>query len=324
VSDLADRVAALVAAGDDQSALDLAERAVDENPHDRDAHEVLLDVLSGTGNHDEGVRRTEAAVDANPDELWPLHLFADACERAFPGDDGAIASAVAAVKAAPSVPRAMTEVRHLLRKAHRWMELSRHLERMIGATNLIGEQVELHDELADVVATRLSDPLAARDIRLRGDKFRDVPGLVTTYWSAIEAGDPEVLGEASDFFRSNELFSDLAALLEKRIEGRSPSEVADVADELVSAYSELPDADWKPLIARLKQAREGADTATSAKLGSAIARAEKNRRGSTTSRIIAAALPKSTKSSVGPVVFALAAAALGIGIVVIVYLNWFR
>ncbi len=252
---LEDQARTRMDAGDVDGALMLARRALEIDASRSGACEVAVDVCMQTGRFTEGIALMQDVVEAQPEQVWPYALLAEICAAVRP-EDGDVAAEALNVASLPDSTQAADAVRQLLRRADQWEGLARHLEHEMGRSLHIRQQIAMHEELSDLHAVRFQDHEKAREIRSRGEIWRDVPGLVQTYWQGLEvdADQPEVWDEAEHFFRSNHLYEDLARLLEHSLLGAGPEEMVDRFQDLVEVYRKIPDADWEHLASLLREA----------------------------------------------------------------------
>jgi hypothetical protein len=176
-----------------------------------------------------------------------------------PGDDGEtpegataeeeLAAFIAAVRRDPADVQAAEDLRQLLRRLARWQDLADHLEVMMQHTMLRAEQAALHDELADVLATRLESPLEAVNLRKRAEWWRDGAAVAAYYWQnlSVSPDDSHAWDEAEEFFRVNEMWDELAQLLQKRIRMFAEPLRQPLYDEIVDAYKQMLPPRWDEL-----------------------------------------------------------------------------
>jgi len=264
--------------GQVDDALEALQAAIDRDPQSISAATFACELLHGLGQPEVAINLMQELALRNPGQLWPFALISQVCANML--EDAGDPTAAHLIEEGRQITKVQDEavaldtVRKLLRRLGLWQELARHLDFQIQLSVKIMEQIELHDELAEVLASKLSDPLAARDARNRAIEFRDVPNLVASYWKNIEehADDPLAWNEAEAFFRANELWGDLAVLLENSIEGSSVEDAIQTFDDLFRVYEEIPDPRWSKLLESMDAALPRATPAQAERLKAQRAR----------------------------------------------------
>lgn len=182
---------------------------------------AAVDAYGRLGRLSDGVDWIQANVlRAAPGELWPWKALADMASGMCEPDDAEGHRLCAVILAADDEWEAMSGSRALLRKIGAWIALNGLLEYMSDRTLSIREQLAIHEELIEVVANKLSSPAAAKPIRQRMERFKNLPELVATYWRSIaEAQDSaDVIEEAEAFFTVNRMWTDLETLAIQQLE----------------------------------------------------------------------------------------------------------
>lgn len=188
---------------------------------------AAIDAFTRLGRLGDGVDWVQANVlRAAPGELWPWHTLADMARGTLEPDDAEGHRLCTSILGATDEWEAMNGARALLRKIGSWISLNGLLEYMSDRTLSIREQLAIHEELIEVVANKLSSPAEAKQIRQRMERFKDLPGLVTTYWRSIaESPDNhDVIEEAEAFFTVNRMWLDLETLAMQQLEASRPHE----------------------------------------------------------------------------------------------------
>ncbi len=240
--------------GQVEEALEALQTALDRDPQSTSAATFACELLHEIGRPELAIGLLQELAVRNPGQPWTFLLISQVCANIL--EEGGDPSAAPLITEARQLAKIQEEtviwdvVRKLLRRLSLWTELARHLDHQIQHSVKIMEQIDLHDELAEVLASKLSDPLAARDARNRAIEFRDVPNLVASYWKNIEehADDPLAWNEAEAFFRANELWGDLAVLLENSIEGADVDEAIAIINDLFQVFTEIPEPKWGKLL----------------------------------------------------------------------------
>jgi tetratricopeptide (TPR) repeat protein len=227
--------------GDAATAVEACTKACRIQPSRKIASQLVADVMVASGQAPKAVKWLKEVGKANPGQAWPWILLAQLHEGASDWDAAMQASARAVEEDDEDRP-AMYVHRRILRKLQKWHDLAAHVEKMMSGTNRLRELIELHDELADLLAQKLNSPLEGVEIRKRADFFRDQPGVAAYYWQNLrQAEDDETMWkEVEDFFRTNEFWEDLGKLLFKKAERVSGLGIVQIYDDLAMVYTFIP------------------------------------------------------------------------------------
>jgi tetratricopeptide (TPR) repeat protein len=235
----------LLAAGDARGAMEACNTAATTDPTRRVSCQLIGDILLGAGRANEAVKWYESVAKANAGKPWPYVLLANAYEDRLADTDSAIRAAFKAVELGPSDRTALKVLHRLLVKSQRWHDLVDHLERMAGSTMRVTELAAIYDEIAELLAQRLSSPLEAIEFRKKAEWFRDAEEVRKFYWKALNepGSDASTWSEVEEFFRVNEFWEDLALLLLRKADRISGSELVALYDDLGLVYAMMPGAD---------------------------------------------------------------------------------
>jgi len=216
--------------------------------------------VDATDRPEEALAFHKECVRNHPDEFWPMLQLADVQENLFHDVRGAIHSVCAVFDDDPENWEALEALRRLLRVAGRWQDLARHLEVMIGATLDATKLNELHRELSDILVTQLSAPSEAVAVLKRAEWYGDPEGAAAWYWREIrkEPDNLDLLEEAGQFFKVNQLNDHLAELLHLKVR-KVPriEDLVQVFDELTVVYvTRMREPPWERLVNELEAAIE--------------------------------------------------------------------
>lgn len=254
---LVNRARAMADTGDAIAAVQMCRDDLTQDPDQPDVAAVATEIMCATSQPEAAIELCMDLGLALPRARWPWGLLAEATLgplrhrpeqvaiaqslRERPGDD---------------VWAAMATCRELLRIATMWPQLVRLLHIMSERTWKIRDQVAIHEDLFNVLATKMSDPLMAREAREAGDEWRDASTIVQTYWTNLEAnsGNPAVWDETEAFFRVNELWADLVRLLEASMEGSTDAEIVALWTEIIAIHEKMTVPTWDELLARMSGA----------------------------------------------------------------------
>jgi hypothetical protein len=254
-SDFVLHARAVADSGDQGHAIEMCRQYLAENPDAPAVARLVVQVMIGVGQGPQAVELCQDIGNALPEATWP---WGQACEPlaivlAENPDLCHAAKELVATNGGDDLWNAMQTVRTLLAAATWWPQLVRQNHTMVERTWIIKDQVSLHDELIDVLATKLSDPMAAREAREAGDVWKDVNTMIQGYWTELEhnSQNPEAWDITEKFFRLNGLWADLAKLLEASLEGSSVPERVALWTEIVELQDKLPQPEWELLDAKL-------------------------------------------------------------------------
>lgn len=251
------RARAMADSGDAAAAVQMCHDQLVERPDQPDVAAVATELMCASSQPEAAVELCLDLAVALPSAMWPWGLLAEATFgpiRHRP-DDVAMAQALRD-NPGDDMWAAMSTCRRLLRAATMWPLLVRLLHIMAERTWKIRDQVEIHDELFDVLATKMSDPLTAREAQEAGEEWRDASTIVQTYWTNLEAnsGDPRAWDETEAFFRVNELWADLVRLLEASMEGATDEEIVALWSEIIDIHEKMKVPPWDELLVRMSGA----------------------------------------------------------------------
>ncbi len=248
------RARAIADSGDQHQAVELCRQYLAASPNAPGVARLAVQIMIGSGQGPQAVELCQDIAIALPDATWP---FGQACEPLaialadLPAECQTAKDMVA--DSGTDAWAAMQTVRRLLQAATWWPQLVKQLQLMSERTWLIKEQISLNDQLINVLAQKLSDPVTARDAREAAEQWKDVPTMVQGYWTALEEHslDPAAWDETERFFRVNELWADLAKLLEASLDGATEAERVALWTEIVALQEKVPHPEWDVLDAKL-------------------------------------------------------------------------
>lgn len=314
------RAHALIEAGDSPAALERCREALVATPDDLPVAKLAVQLLMGARQLPQAFELCQDLGAAVPEAMWPWTLAVDPLEAALV-DHPEQAAKLKAFQAKPGEDlwAAMQVFRGALATASWWPQLVRQIHLMSQRTWRIRDQVELHDELVNVLAVKLSDPLAARDAREAAEEWKDVPTLVARYWGALEqhSDDPAAWDEAEAFFLVNALWTDLARLKEASLPHATPEEAEQIWTEIVDLHGRMKDPPWEVLGERLAMAPAGLAPAAVDRLKAQVQTAIRARDDAA----LRAAKPPPTSFSMPLWVVFLVAMVIGVGLAAIALLK---
>lgn len=254
-AELEERARELLSQGLTQHAYETAAQALAEDPTRESAAELLVEAGLQAGAGEQVVIALQNTALADPNAVWAWALMAQAAATQVPTDLEA-SDRAASVNQETEIWPILESVRYVLRRAALWHELVRHLTFQADVGVRMRDQAAIYDELAEILSNKLSDPLTAREMRTRANTWRNGADYIAGVWKDLEnhAHDAAMWDAAERFFRENELWVDLAQLLEASLDGASIDERRQLWAEIVSLHDKMDKPDWLLLDKKLTDA----------------------------------------------------------------------